>query len=207
MWNVFRRSNSAKTLSGGLKTIIEDSEIIELFLARRDEAIAETQAKYHAYCYSIAVRMLKSPEDAEECVNDALLAVWNSIPPNRPEKLSSYLATLTRNEAISRLRKNNTLKRGGKHEFLPLEELAEVAGTAGDPATAAEEAELTAIIERFVKQLPEIRRIIFIDRYWFWDPIPEISARTGFSEARIYLILHRLRKKLAQTLEKEGYIS
>ena len=150
--------------------------------------------------------MLKNPEDAEECVNDTLLSVWNSIPPNRPEKLSAYLAALTRNEAISRLRKSSTLKRGEKQDILPLEELTEVAGPANDPATAAEEAELTAIIERFVKQLPEIQRIIFIDRYWFCDSISEISSRIGYREARIYTILHRLRKKLLKTLNEEGYI-
>ena len=84
---------------------MEDSRIIDLFFERRDEAVAETEAKYHAYCYSIALRMLKNNEDAEECVNDVMLALWKSIPPNRPEKLSSYLAALTRNESINRLRK------------------------------------------------------------------------------------------------------
>ena len=184
---------------------MEDSHIIDLFFARRDEALSETEAKYHAYCYSIAVRMLRSHEDAEECVNDALLATWKSIPPNRPEKLSTYLAALKRNEAISRLRKKDSLKRGGGQETLPLEELSELAGSGSDPATAAEETELARLIQRFIAQLPAVQQSIFIDRYWFWDPISEISARTGYSEARIYTILHRLRKKLLQTLRKEGY--
>ena len=184
---------------------MDDSKILDLYFMRRDEALSETEAKYHTYCYSIAVRILKSPEDAEECVNDTLLAVWNSIPPNRPDKLSSYLAALTRNEAISRLRKKGSLKRGGDRETLPLEELSELAGSGGDPATAAEEAELARLIQQFVSQLPAVQQSIFIGRYWFWDSISEISARTGYREARIYTILHRQRKKLLKILRKEGY--
>ena len=184
---------------------MEDSRIIDLFFERRDEAVAETEAKYHAYCYSIALRMLKNNEDAEECVNDVMLALWKSIPPNRPEKLSSYLAALTRNESINRLRKANSKKHDGGKELLPLEELAELETENDDPQAAAEEAELTALVQAFVEGLPPVQQSIFIDRYWFWDSVTDISIRLGYSEARIYTILHRLRKKLSQILKEKGY--
>ena len=185
---------------------MEDSRIIELLFQRSEAALEEAEMKYRAYCFSIAVRMLKNSEDAEECVNDALLALWNSIPPNRPEKLSAYLATLTRREAIRILRKEATQKRGTGQELLPIDEMEELVAGGSNPEAAAEQKELTAALQSFLQTLPDEQLTMFIDRYWYWDTVPEIAARTGCRESRVKMILHRLRKQLKQKLEREGYL-
>ncbi len=185
---------------------MEDGRIIELFFERSEEALAETEARYRAYCFSIALRMLKNNEDAEECVNDTLLAAWNSIPPNRPDKLSAYLATLTRREAIRILRRENAKKRGTGQEVLPIDEMEELVAGGSNPEAAMEQKELSNVLQQFLQQLPDEQMTMFIDRYWYWDTVPEIAARLGYSESRVKMTLHRLRKKLKHKLEKEGLL-
>lgn len=52
---------------------MEDNQIIDLYFARSEQAIQETDTKYGGYCYSIAYNILTNQEDAEESVSDAYL--------------------------------------------------------------------------------------------------------------------------------------
>ena len=78
---------------------MKDDKIIELFYARDENAIAETQKKYGALCLCIASEILALREDAEECVSDVMLALWNAIPPEKPEELRAYVCKAVRNRA------------------------------------------------------------------------------------------------------------
>ena len=104
---------------------MEDSRILELFNARDESAIEEAAHRHGGLCRALALRVLGDVRDAEECVSDALLAAWDSIPPARPEKLAAYLAKLTRNLALKRRRDQSRLKRGGAQYDLAYEKLAE----------------------------------------------------------------------------------
>lgn len=185
---------------------MKDSEIIELYFERSEEAIEKTSEKYGAYCKTVAENILKNPEDSEECVNTALLRLWNSVPPEKPENLKIFLAKITRNAAINTLKEKLAEKRGGKNEILAFEELSECVPSKNNVEESYDAAELERSINSFAKNLPEKERNIFIRRYFFFESPKEIGKRYGFSENRVSVILHRIRKKLRKHLEREGFV-
>ena len=183
---------------------MEDSRIVELYWLRSENAIRETAAKYGAYCFSIANNILASREDADETVNDTYMGAWNSMPPHRPTILSTFLGKITRRLAIKKWEARTAEKRGGGETALVLEELAACIPAQSDVAREAEEKELGEIIRRFVRELPETERRVFVCRYWYLDPIRDICGQFGFGESRVKSMLYRTREKLRRHLKKEG---
>lgn len=182
---------------------MDDSRIIQLFWERSDAAVCETDKRYRAYCYTIAHNVLGNKEDAEECLNDAYLALWNSIPPNRPTSLTAYLGKITRNLALKRLR-HNTAKRRSSNADLAYAELEHcIPSTAAEPQQALESAELAKHINSFLKGLTEKERGLFVGRYWYCYSIKQLSTGTGNSVASVKVTLKRTRDKLKAYLEKE----
>ncbi len=181
------------------------NELAELFENRDERAIAAAKSEYGAYLMTVAVNILTDSRDAEECVSDALLAAWNSIPPERPENLRAYLGRVTRNLALNRLKSRLRQKRGGGQAEEALEELYDVAGTLGDPERAVDDLELTRALELFLAGLKPEKRRVFMARYWYMYPIRDIARAEGCGESRIKSRLSRLREELRQFLEKEGY--
>lgn len=183
---------------------MDDSRIIDLFFDRDEKALEYTAEKYDSYCYAVARAILDNDEDAKECVNDTLLAAWESIPPNRPEKLSSYLGRITKNLSVSKLRNINAKKRGADMIRVCLDELSEVVPSTDDPVKLLENEELTTAIERGLKTLSKTNRRIFISRYYYLESIGEIAARFGMNQNQVKLRLLRSREKLKKHLRKEG---
>lgn len=184
---------------------MEDSEIVRLFLERNEQAVAETMAKYKGYCTKIALNILFSQEDAEECVNDAFMKLWELIPPNEPEILSVFIGMITRNLAINRYRQSLTQRRGNGELAVAFDELSEVISDSADIENEAERRELLDEINKFLKKLPEKKRNIFICRYWHCDSLRDIAARFSVSESNVSVILNRTRKKLCEYLQKRGF--
>ena len=182
---------------------MKDEKIIELFFARDENAIAEIEKKYGALCLSIASNILLLREDAEECVSDVMLALWNAIPPERPNDLRAYTCKAVRNRAREISRYENAWKRGGGiaivgEEFLTLVE----DGT--DLASGFEARRAGEIISRVLERVGRTNKDIFILRYWMGLSLAQISAQTGFGESKIKVSLHRTRTKIAAELKKEG---
>ncbi len=184
---------------------MEDSEIIALYFKRDERAIEETRKKYGGYCASIAKNILGSDEDAEECLSDALLSAWNSIPPNRPEYLSSYLGRLARNNAFNRYKLARAEKRGGGQLSLLLDELAECISCRDTVEGAVDSHELSRALNGYLSGLPDGRRKIFVLRYWYAMPIAEIAKKTGKSRFSITKALERERKGLKKYLSERGF--
>ena len=184
---------------------MEDSQIIALFLERSEQAIAELDRKHGAAARKAAANILGDRQDAEECVNDALLGVWNSIPPQRPRSLPAYVCRIARNLAINRYRANTAQKRNAGYELV-LDELAECIPSGADVETELEARELTEAIDRFLAALSREDRFLFVRRYWFADPVAELAALTGGSPGRVSVRLFRLREKLRKMLTKEGLL-
>ena len=184
---------------------MEDQGILELFFARSEQAIAETDRKYGGYCYSIAYNIFSSKEDSEESVNDTYLAAWNLIPPRKPSFLNAFLGKITRHISIDRWRKKSAQKRGGKETILALEELGECAASS-DMEAKITQRELTRILNDFLENLPETERHVFLCRYWYLDSIEAIVHTTGFTQSKVTSILHRTRGKLRKRLSEEGYV-
>lgn len=184
---------------------MEDTRIVDLYWARSESAIAETSKKYGKYCYSIAFSILENAEDADESVNDTYLDAWNAMPPHRPAVLSAFLGKITRRLSIQKWRMKHAEKRGGGEITLALEELADCVPSDNNVEREIEAAELAKNLNAFFQTLSLNERDIFIGRYWFMLPIAEISAKTGFGESKIKMMLLRTRKKLRAYLKRRGY--
>lgn len=185
---------------------MKDAEIIELYWARDERAIRETQAMYGSYCYSIAWHILYDEGDADECVNDTWLRAWNSIPPGRPGRLALFLGTITRNLSLDRWKERRTMKRGGGEMALALDELAECIPDVHSTEDAVETAELERMINVFLRSLSERDCNIFLRRYWYMEEYSEIAKRFSLKPGTVKSSLFRTRNKLKGYLEREGVI-
>lgn len=180
---------------------MEDKNIVELFWKRDEGAISATKEKYGKLFQKIAVNILGSDSDAEECVSDGLFRLWNEIPPSRPEKLGAFGARIVRNLSLDALRRENALRRGGGRTAECLEELDGVLhGTEND---IEESVVLKDSLNTFLGGLSADARQIFLKRYWYMQSISEIARETGFSESKIKMSLLRSRNALKTHLERE----
>ncbi len=182
---------------------MEDQQIISLFFERSEQAIKALSEKYGALLMRLSMNILGNHEDSEECVEDTLLAVWNQIPPEKPQYLSAYTCRIARNLALTKFHSNTAAKRN--HHFdIPLDELEEsLAGVHSVEDTVSEQ-ELGRLINRFLSEQRKEDRQMFVRRYWFGDSVKELSSMFSMSENRISVKLSRIRKKLRTFLEKEG---
>lgn len=182
---------------------MQDNELLQLFLKRCEQAISETADKYGKYALYIADNILPSREDSEECVNDAYVSLWNTIPPAKPASLKAYLARTVRNISLDRLRKNDAKKRGSGVLGEVLDELKEAA--ADTPETVSDANHLADLINGFVAGLEKQQRIVFVKRYWYLSPSKQIARECDISVSAVNTMLHRLRQQLKNYLEREGY--
>ena len=184
---------------------MEDSQILDLYFARDEQAVVETDRKYGGYCFFLADRILKNRQDAEETVSDTYLQVWNAIPPRRPGVFRMFLAKITRNLAFSRWRMYSAEKRGGGEMALVLEELEECISAPGTVEDGLRFRELTGAIRKFLDTLKPREQDIFLRRYFFVEESDTIARRYGMKPATVLRTLSRTRKKLKQYLLQEGY--
>lgn len=179
---------------------MDDSTILRLLVERSEDAAVELERKYGAACRKLASGILPDPRDAEECVNDALLRVWNSVPPEVPSMLGAYLLRVTRNLAIDRRRKSSAQMRSAI--TVCIDELAECLPSDSDVEHEVQNAELAKVLSGFLDGLKRMDRLVFVRRYWYFDTAPEIASATGLSHQAVRTKLSRTRKKLRIYLEK-----
>ncbi len=184
---------------------MDDKTIVALYFLRNEDAIGLTEEKYGPYCYSIAYNILSNREDAQESVSDTYMAAWNSIPPRRPSVLSAFLGKLTRHISIDRWRQRTAAKRGGGEVAVALEELSECVAGLQNIELEYERKELMKAYTRFLKELPETERRVFLGRYWYMESIEAIANKFGFSQSKVKMLLQRTRIKLRLRFEEEGY--
>ncbi len=183
---------------------IQDSEIVDLYWARNEEAISETNKSYGNYCRKIAMNIVANDEDTEECINDTYLSAWNTMPEERPNLLAPFLAVIVRNHALTLYRRSHSKKRGSGQTDIALEELTSVA----DSASTEDMVDMSLLsehINRFLAGLDPNERIVFVRRYFYVDPLSDIAVYLSRSESAVKSMLFRLRQKLKAYLVKEGY--
>ena len=183
---------------------MEDTNIVDMYWARNEQAITETSDKYGNYCHKIAMNILYSEEDSKESVNDTYLKAWNSMPTDRPNILSAYLAAIVRNISLDIYRKNHSLKRGAGQTTEVIDELYDIAG-GSTPEAELDNSLLTQAINDFLGTLKTESRMIFIRRYFYMDSIKDISANMHIGEGKIKTVLLRTRNSLKEYLCKEGF--
>ena len=184
---------------------MEDTGIIDLYWARDERAVEETERKYGSHCRAISYRILKNRQDVEECVNDTYVKAWNVMPPQRPFALGAFLGKIVRNLSLNYYRTSHAQRRGGGQVPLLLEELHDC--TADSPEQLLEAAELSRLLDRFLRQLPQKDCCIFLRRYWYLDPMEDISRRYQIPLGTVKSTLFRTRQKLRDYLVKEGILS
>lgn len=182
---------------------MQDSDIVKLFFERNENAISESEKKYGRYLLYIANNILGSHEDSEECVNDTYARAWGCIPPKKPSRLGAFLGKIVRNLSLDRYNKNRAQKRGGNSVDVAYEELEGVLTDKEEPRLV-DEIFLKSIINSFLEGLDKEKRIIFLQRYWYFSSVKEIAKNRGLSEGNVKVILSRLREKLKKHLEREG---
>lgn len=182
---------------------MEDSRIIELLFERSEQAIAALSEKYGPLCQKIAQNILNSREDAEECVNDAYLGVWNTVPPQNPDPLLSYVCRIVRNLAVKKYRYNTAQKRNGVYD-IALDELAECFASPQTVETELESKEITRALDSFLATLDKESRVMFVRRYWYSYSIEELASLFGTGKHTVSVRLDRIRKKLKKYLAEKG---
>ena len=181
---------------------MDDIRIIELFFARNEQAIKETDIKYGRLCFSVANKILENTEDSEECVNDTYLTAWNKIPPTRPNYLAAFLCKITRLLSLKKLELMNALKRTSVMT-VSFEELESVLPD-GKIALSTKEEDLGQLISDFLRQENDVARNVFLRKYLFFDTVAQIAERYGLNENTVKSMLFRTRNRLREYLRKEG---
>ncbi len=181
---------------------MDDRDIVELYFDRDEKAIAETAQKYGKLCFNIANRIVGDKNDAEECVNDTYLGIWNAIPPQRPGSFPAFVVRIARNLALARLRYRTADKRRSDI-FISLNELEDIIPSS-DEFEDIDDKEVGRLISEFLLEEKEEYRNIFVRKYWYFDTVEELSEKFGFSESKIKSILFRLRNKLKVYLSEKG---
>lgn len=173
---------------------------------RDEQALIEITVKYGTLCRSVARNILEDEQDAEECLNDALLQIWNTIPPVQPKNFCAYLIKIIRNNAIDRRKAQNRNKRGKGQHPTSLDELSDFLPASDNVIGDLEQRELLAAITRFLQSLSKKQRDLFIRRYWGFSSFSELATDFGMSENNVYVTLSHVRKKLQAYLKKEGLL-
>lgn len=181
-----------------------DSEIIGLFYERSEQAIMELSKKYGAACRKVARNILNNDLDAEECVNDAFLGAWNTIPPQNPSPLLTYVCRIVRNLSIKKYHANTSIKRNSYYDTA-LDELEECLASSVNVENQLAVKELTQLLDSFLDTLDKKNRMMFVRRYWYSDSIPDIAARFQISSNNATVRLFRVREKLRIYLRKAGF--
>lgn len=182
---------------------MDDSKIIELFYERSEKAIVELSNKYGSVFTRVANNILSNRQDAEECVNDAYLGAWNTIPPQNPNPLLSYVCRIVRNLAVKKYHSNSAVKRNGIYD-VALDELEYCFPASGSAESEFDSEETARIVDEFLETLESKTRIMFVRRYWYSDSISNIAESFGTSSHNVSVRLSRAREKLRKHLIKKG---
>lgn len=181
---------------------MEDAYILDLYFARNEDAIYETNAAYGKKLFALAERILRNAQDSEESVSDTYMKAWQTIPPRRPVYFYAYLAKLCRFFTLGKLDWKNAAKR--KADVVSLTDEMEICIPDRRREAEATGKEIGSAINAFLEGIPQESRVIFMRRYWYCDSVAEIAKRYGISESKVKMRLLRTRNQLAEYLNKEG---
>lgn len=182
---------------------MEDAGIIELFFERSEQGIRELDIKYGKACRKLSYNIVNDRQDAEECVNDAYLGAWNTIPPARPDPLLTYLCKIVRNTSLNNYYRKKAAKRSGRCAAA-MEEIEACIASPDTVDAEIEARELARIIESFLDTLTAENRVIFVRRYWFCDSGRDIAEFVGLTEKNVSVRLTRIRGKMRKFLIERG---
>ncbi len=183
---------------------LSDEQIIDLYFAREERAIVETDKKYCQYLYTVAYNILANEQDVEECLQDTYLRAWNAIPPDRPKLFHSYLAKITRNVSLNRYKAAKRQKRVPCEVSVSLDELGECVSDQQELARELKSKAIAQVISRYLESVSDRRMYVFVSRYFYSLTIPQIAKRLSCSTTLVNKELTEIRRELRKCLDKEG---
>lgn len=184
---------------------MEDEKIIELLFARDEMGLKYTEEKYDPLYRSVLRQALTDQLDIDECANDVLLTIWNTIPPNSPIHFPSYICRIARRIGINRFKFNTRKKRNNQCD-IALSELEYCIPAKETAESRQQTKELHKVMNTFLQELDPQTRVLFIRRYFFLESIKDMAKRYEVSPNFISVRLHRARNVLRDLLEKEGVV-
>lgn len=185
--------------------LMDDTKIIDLFFDRSESAVVELSNKYKDLCVKISMNILGNKEDADECVNDTFLAIWNAIPPQKPKVLKTFVCRIARNISINKYQYNIAEKRNVNFQVC-LDELGECIAGSSTPEDEYYISEIAKYIDEYLDTLSKTNRLIFVRRYWYMDTYEFLSRVTGLNVASVRKRLSRTRNGLKDYLKSKGVV-
>ncbi len=186
--------------------VLSDEQIIDLYFAREERAIAETDKKYCQYLHTVAYSILSNEQDAEECLQDTYIKTWNTIPPERPSIFRAFLAKITRNLSLDRYERDNRQKRVPAGACVPLDEVQEFVPDGSDLDREVQAKTIGKVITAYLDATTDRRLYIFVSRYFFALTLPQIAKRLSCSQSLVSKELAEIKRELRILLEEEGII-
>lgn len=183
----------------------EDNDIIRRFFDRDESALSDVNRKYGSYCSTIARNILGNEQSVEECVNDTLMRLWESIPPAKPSYLPAFVGKIVRNIALNNVRRENALKRGGGEIDIILDEAEEMISSGDSVEITAQRHEIMAAVNDWLGTIPAKKRAVFVLRYWHCKSVSEVAQCVGMSQTNVENVLKRERKKLVEYMKQRGF--
>ena len=185
---------------------MSDGEIMDLYFARDERAIKETDAKYRTRLLYLARNIVHDAQDAEEALNDTYVRVWNSIPPARPDSLEAFVLSIMRRTAINRYKAARRQKRVPAELVSSLSDLDDMLSDGDSFHTEQQARALGETLTEFTNALSDRRSYIFMSRYYLSRPIDEIAEKLGCSRSTVNKEIAAIKQELRQLLESEGYL-
>lgn len=186
---------------GRTEIYMQDRIIVEKLLERSEEGLTLLDRRYRGLSFSVMTGILENAADREECYNDLLMAIWNSIPPHRPRSLEAYVCTLVRRIAINRYRYNTRAKRSTAYTVM-LSELEEAIPDVEDDEES--DGRIAALLSDFIASLDPETRVLFVRRYVQCESVESLAERFHMGENAVASRLYRARTKLKKLLRKEN---
>lgn len=179
---------------------MNDAEIVELYFARSETAVLETDRKYSRVLKQIAYNILRDLGDTEEIVNDTYMGAWNAIPPTRPNSLKHFLSRITRNLSFNRLDYRNAGKRYAL--FVEMDEC--IPDARQDVESIWEAREIGKLLNGYLETLDRKSCAVFLGRYFYSCSVSELAEQYSLTQRQVKYMLSKAREGLRDYLEKEG---
>jgi len=181
-------------------TINNDQQYIENVLSGDTNAFAFLVDKYKDMVFSLALKITKSREEAEEVSQDSFIKAFKSLKNFKGDsKFSTWLYKITYNNCLDRVKKNarryntDTIDEVNENKIKAIE----------DTLQTIERKERAAVIKECMEVLPEDERTILWLFYFEELSLKEIIDVTSYSESNIKVKLHRARKRLLSIVKEK----
>lgn len=178
----------------------DDQHYINLVLGGDANAFAVLAGRYKDMVFSLALRMVKNREEAEEVAQDSFLKVYRSLAKFKNEsKFSTWLYCITYNTCLDRIRKNKR-----EQHVVAIDEYTEQQISSLDNTLESMEAgERTQMIKDCLNLLPEEDGFLLTLFYFEEQSVKEIAKIMDINANHVKIKLHRGRKKLATVLRSQ----